>query len=224
MSVEGAGDGGEVVLATAVTQGGELVGIALAGEEGADDAQASDADDVGDDEVELEVHLLQAFMDVLDVLSAGAEEHGALAEETPQQDDIGGRAEGAVEQAEGVELLDPLTVEDVGLAAGDMLHTAGVDEFDVESAFFEDLEEGDPVDASRLHGDGDNSAGREPVRQGVEVGGKGFELADVLAFWIGAGRHGGEVGVGADVDASGVGVDLRESGGLTHGVHLPIVG
>jgi hypothetical protein len=123
-----------------------------------------------------------------------------------------------------VELLDPSAVEHVGLTAGDVLHTAGVDEADVEAAFFEDLEEGDPVDAGRLHGDGRHAAGGEPVRQGVEVGGEGFEFSDVLALGIGAGWDGDEVRVGADVDASGVGADLRESGGLTHGVHLPIVG
>jgi hypothetical protein len=174
--------------------------------------------------VELEVHLLEGLVDVLDMLSARAQEHGALAEEASKDNDLVRRAEGAIEQAEGVQLLDPLAVEDVGLAARDVLHTAGVDEADVEGAFFEDLEEGDPVDAGGLHGDGGHAAGGEPVGQGVEVSGEGFELPDVVALRIRAGRYGGEVGVGADVDARGVGEDLREARGLTHGLHLPIVG
>jgi hypothetical protein len=174
--------------------------------------------------VELEVHLLEGLVDMLDVLSAGAQEHGTLAEEASKDNDLVGRAEGAIEQAEGVELLDPLAVEDVSLAARDVLHAAGIDEADLEVAFFEDLEEGDPVDAGGLHGDGGHAAGGEPVRQRVEVGGEGFEFSNVLALGIGAGWDGDEVRVGADVDAGGVGADLRESGGLTHGVHLPIVG
>jgi hypothetical protein len=94
-----------------------------------------------------------------------------------------------------------------------VLHTPGVDEFDVEAAFFEDLEEGDPVDAGGLHGDGGHAAGGEPVGQGVEVGGEGFELSDVLALGIGAGWDRDEVRVGADVDAGGMGEDLREARG-----------
>jgi hypothetical protein len=92
--------------------------------------------------VELDVHLLEGLVDVLDVLSAGAQEHGALAEEASKDNDLVRRAEGAIEQAEGVKLLDPLAVEDVSLAARDVLHTPGVDEADREVAFFEDLEEG----------------------------------------------------------------------------------
>jgi hypothetical protein len=174
--------------------------------------------------VELEVHLLEGLVNVLDVLGAAAQEHGALTEEASQQGDVGGRAEGAIEQAEGVELLDPLTVEHVSLAARDVLHATGIDEADLEEAFFEDLEEGDPVDAGGLHGDGGDATGGEPVGEGVEVGGEGFEFADVLPMGIGAGRDGGEVGVGADVDAGGMGVELREGRRLTHGQHLPIVG
>jgi len=89
---------------------------------------------------------------------------------------------------------------------------------------FEDLEEGGPVDAGGLHGDGGDAAGGEPVGQGVEVGGEGFELPHALAFGVGPWGNGGEVGVGADIDAGGVGVELRERRRLTHEVHLPIVG
>jgi hypothetical protein len=46
-----------------------------------------------------------------------------------------------------VELLDPLAIEDVRLAAGDVLDVAGVDEKDLEAALFEDIIDRDPVDA-----------------------------------------------------------------------------
>jgi hypothetical protein len=123
-----------------------------------------------------------------------------------------------------VELLDPLTVEDVRLAAGHVLHAARVHQAHLETALFEDLEEGDPVDAGGLHGDGGDAAGGEPVGEGVEVGGEGVELPHVLAFGVGAWGNCGEVGMGADIDAGGVGVELREGRRLTHGLHLPIVG
>jgi hypothetical protein len=173
--------------------------------------------------VKLEVHLCEGLVDVLDVLGAVAQEHRPLAEEAPQEGDVSGGAEGAVEQAEGVELLDPLAIEDVGLAAGDVLHAAGVDETDLEAPIFEDLDEGDPVDAGGLHGDGGDPASSEPVGEGVEVGGEGVELPHVLAFGVGAWGNCGEVGMGADIDAGGVGVELREGRRLTHGLHLPIV-
>ena len=174
--------------------------------------------------MKLEVHLFEGLVDVLDVLSAAAQEHGALAEETAQEDDLIRGPEGAVEQSEGMESLDPLAVDDVGLASGNMLEATGVDQLDVEAAFFEDLEERDPINAGGLHGDGGDTTLGEPVGEGVEVSGEGIEFSHVAAVGIRAWRHSDEVRVGSDVHAGGLGVELREGGWLTHGVHLPIVG
>ena len=54
-------------VATVMAQARQHVGVALAGEDGADDAQAGGAGDVDDDVVELKIHLRQGLLHVLDV-------------------------------------------------------------------------------------------------------------------------------------------------------------
>ena len=68
-----------------------------------------------------------------------------------QGDDRIGGAEAAAQQPQDVEVAEPLTIRDVALAAGDVLHVPRVDEDDVEAARLENLEDRNPVDAGGLH-------------------------------------------------------------------------
>jgi hypothetical protein len=56
--------------------------------------------------------------------------------------------EATTKQTDAVQLLDPLAVQDVGLAPRDVLDVPGVDEHDLEAAILENLEDRDPVQAS----------------------------------------------------------------------------
>jgi hypothetical protein len=58
-----------------------------------------------------------------------------------------------------------LTVEHVGLAARYVLDVVGVDQINLETANFEDFEEGDPVDAGRFHSHGVHAVLHQPVGQ-----------------------------------------------------------
>jgi hypothetical protein len=100
-----------------------------------------------------------------------------------------------------MELLDPLAVDDVGLAAGDILDVTRVDEHDVDAARLEDLVEGDPVDAGGFHGDGGHAARGEPVGQTMEIGRERLERA-----------HRGRVPVGGDGDIVRVGTAIDACG------------
>lgn len=66
-----------------------------------------------------------------------------------------------------MKLLDPLAVESVGLAAGDVLDVTRVDQVNLETSFFEDFVDGNPVDAGGLHGHGVDAASVEPVGQSM---------------------------------------------------------
>ena len=70
------------------------------------------------------------------------DELGAVAEESAEGTHLGIGAEGSGQQAQGVELLQPLAVKHVRLAAGDVLDVAGVDQVAPDAARFEYLEEG----------------------------------------------------------------------------------
>jgi hypothetical protein len=111
-----------------------------------------------------------------------------------------------------VEPLDPLAVEDVGLAARHALQLPRVHEPDLEAARAEKLEEGDPVHARGLHRHGLDVAAGEPVGQGVQIRGEGPELSHVAPLGVATVGDGDVVTPGADIDARGVQVDPAEFG------------
>jgi hypothetical protein len=103
------------------------------------------------------------------------------------------------------QLGEPLRVGHVGLAAGHVLHVPGVDEADLEAAGLENLEHWNPVDASRLHHDGLDPAGGEPLGQGMQILGEGAEGTDRLFRPI---RRNSDEQLGsANVDAGAVGLE-----------------
>lgn len=102
-----------------------------------------------------------------------------------------------------MQILQPLAVGDIGLAARHMLYVAGVDETDFEPPILENLEERDPVHARRLHGDGANATPCEPIGQRVQILREHLKLPD---------RCGVTVGGHSDVDEPGADVDARRVG------------
>jgi hypothetical protein len=91
-----------------------------------------------------------------------------------------------------------------------MLELPRIDQLHREAARGEELKEGNPVDPGGFHGHGVHATAPQPVRQGVQVGGEGPELPHALPLGIAALGHGRKVGLGPDVDASGVQVDPSE--------------
>jgi hypothetical protein len=147
---------------------------------------------------------------VLDMVRGIGHEHRALAQVAAPNADLLLGPEGGGQQPEGVQLLDPLAVQDVGLAAGHVLELSWVDELDREASLTEQLEKRDPVHAGGLHGHGFDPAPGEPVGQGGQIRGEGTELTDVAPLGVATFRAGDIVAAGADVDASGIQVDLAE--------------
>src|SRR5690606_33958860 len=200
---QGLGDGGGAGLDAVVAQRGQSARVSLAGEDRVDDGQPGDAGQVADDVMQVQVHLVEGLLHVLDMPGGGAHQHVAAPQVAAQHADLIGGAERGVQQADRVQVLQPLAVGDIGLATGHGLHVAGVDQADLEAAGLEHLEQGDPVNAGRLHGDVADTAGLQPVDQSVQVLGEGSKGADGLlgAIW----RDGDKQLGGADVDAGRIG-------------------
>ncbi len=101
----------------------EGLGVRLAANDVAENAQAGDAREIADHDGELEVHLDQRVLHAHALNVRGRALHQGLAvpQIGAQRRDGRGRAEAAAQQPDAMELLDPLAVHDIRLAARDIL-------------------------------------------------------------------------------------------------------
>jgi len=86
-----------------------------------------------------------------------------------------------------------------------VLNVAGIDQVDLDTACFEEFEEGDPVDAGRFHGHRIHPVFDQPGGQTFQVGGEGGEGTGGLTLQVGAQGH--PDFAAADVNAGGIGMD-----------------
>jgi hypothetical protein len=104
-----------------------------------------------------------------------------------------------------MELLQPLRIVHVRLAARDVLDGAGVDQQHLEAVGLQELEHGDPVHACRFHRHGGDADLRQPVGQVLEIAAERPERAHRLVVpFLG---HGDDMKRRAHVDAGGMPVD-----------------
>ena len=177
-------------VATVMAQARQRVRVALAGKDGADDAQAGGTSDVGDDVVELNIHLCQRLLHVLDVRSCVFQKTLALTHVGSQLRNLSFGPKTGPQQSKRMEPLQPLRIADIGFAPRHVLGIARIDKTHSKPACIEKLEDRNPVDAGRLHDDGLDTAFCKPVDQRMQIGRKGAEAADWLRCAISAdGRH-----------------------------------
>ena len=158
VAAQGFDDVLNTAAAALVSQGGELLWIALTGKDGIDDGLGTHTVDVAEDMLELEIHLGEGFLHELELLGGIADHLSAVAHEKTQRHDPERGAEGFAQQSCGVELLQPLGVAHVGLLAGHAFHMAGVDQIDLDARFGQNIVKCDPVIAGAFHGSGFNTA------------------------------------------------------------------
>ena len=107
---------------------GEVLGIALAGDDVAEDSQAGDTGDVADYQRQLHVHLDQRFLHALHEGTRALDQRGPVPKIPPQRDDAVGGAEAAAQESQDVEVAEPFTVGDIALPAGKIFDMAGIDQ------------------------------------------------------------------------------------------------
>ena len=105
-----------------------------------------------------------------------------------------------------MQLLQPLTVQHVGLAPGHVLDAPGVHQHHFKSPLFQHPEQRYPVHPSRLHYHGLHSALRQPASQAIQVRREGGELLHRLCGAVGRHRH--EMAAGPHIDARRVQICL----------------
>ncbi len=202
--------GGFGGLDSMIAVSGQHGGIAFAGKDGLHDGGAGLTGDVSEHVMDLEIHLIERLVNVLDMPAALAHERVAMAPERAHAAHLGRRTESRAQQTNGVEVLQPLAIHHVGLAAGHVLHVAGVDQADLDLYLFKHLGQRDPINTRRFHRDGLDPEGLQPGDERVQILGKGGEAAHRIGRE--GRRHGGVDLSGSDVGAGSMGVDYGLDG------------
>ena len=202
--------------------------VPLTAHDGFDYRHAGLAGDVADDVLELHVRLGQRLLHMLDVMRCVLHQHGPLPQIAAQASYVPVGSEGSRQQAIGVQLLQPLAVQHVGLAPGHVLDAPRVHQHHLKPPLFQHPEQRNPVHPSRLHDHGLHFALGQPVRQAIQVGREGGELVHRRFGAVLGHRH--EMAGGAHVDPRRVqvhpgqlrGQTLRPSSGLAHRLGAPL--
>src|SRR6266849_2760548 len=93
-----------------------------------------------------------------------------------------------------------------------------VDQADLEASAFEDLIEGDPIDARALHGDGAHATLPQPVSQSLQILGEGRKAAYWLRIHV-LGNCDKDFG-SSNIDPGRMGIEDRQKrGGFTLNCH-----
>ena len=155
----------------------------------------------------------ERFLHPLDVGARRLDEGLPMAQIRAQRDDpvVGPKA--PAEQADAVELAQPLAIRHVALAARDILDVARVDEEHLEAARLEELVDRDPIHARRFHRDARHPARGEPVGEPVQIGREGRERAHRGGVAIR--RHRDEVLGRPAIDARDIRIDPLEHASAT---------
>src|ERR1700726_3978763 len=83
-----------------------------------------------------------------------------------------------------MQILQPLTVGDVGFASGHILHVTRVDQENSETLLLQDLKQGNPVHPRRFHRYGLDVAAVQPGRSSLQVFCEGREMSYRLLITI----------------------------------------
>lgn len=125
--------------------------------------QAGGSRDIADDMMQLDVHLIERFLHVLNMDCRHLHETLSMSPKGAEStDDLRGTVGGA-EKPGGVEVLQPLAIGDVGLAARHVLDMTGVDQANAKATVFQNLKERNPEKTRGFHNYAFDATLLEPV-------------------------------------------------------------
>src|SRR5882724_3574572 len=135
-------------------------------------------------------------------------EHLALPQVAAQNTELIRRSKRACQQTVGVQLLNPLTIENIRFASRDILNVTGIDQLYFETAAFKQFEQRDPINSRRFHGYRGDAALLQPISQGNKIGSEGTKLPH--RHFIPAFGHSYHVALRPDINTCGIEVDVLQ--------------
>jgi hypothetical protein len=186
-----------------------MLRVALTREDGLQDGHASPSRDVTDDLGELEMHLCEGRVHMLNMGRGVGQEPLPVPQRAAQHAPLGLGAKGTREPSGGMQAVQPLAIEPSSFrATGGPFRLAGSDQQDLQASGLQEHEQGQPVDPGRFHSDRGHATVEEPVGEGVEGGSERAKTADGWGGTIRWHRH--PVLGFAAIDASSMGIAALE--------------
>ena len=106
---------------------GQDLGVTLAGDDGADNPLTGHADDIGNHMMELHVHLVERFLQMLHVAALISDQHVAVSPYGTQGADLILGPKRAPEQTEAHQPLQPLAIQHITFAPRHISNVPGID-------------------------------------------------------------------------------------------------
>src|SRR5437868_6024440 len=122
-----------------MTESCKMNWVTVSGQDCVENPKPAQAGDVVQDPMDLQVHLVESFLDVQDVLGCHLNEAASVTPQGTNCADYTGRPETASQQTNRVEILNPLAIGNVRFPARDVFHVLSVDQVNLEATGFKDL-------------------------------------------------------------------------------------
>ena len=167
----------------ALGQLGHRLGCHVPLDEGLQHGCTGHAEDIRRHTRQLDVGRLQQLERPIALGRQGFGKGSPMAQEITQLTDLGRRHEARSDQAVAHQVSNPFGIRHVSLAPWHRLDVVGIGNDQGEEPF-EDGVDRLPIDAGALHPDMRHAQLPQPVAQGLEVGGHGAEVSDLLARFV----------------------------------------
>ena len=196
---------------------GQLHRVAFSRNNGPNDAEPRQARDVAEDRGQLQIHLHQRLLHALDVHRRQFDERVAMPDVGPQRGEGLCRPKAAAQEADAVQVPQPLSVRYVALPPRHVPHVPRIDQVDGDAAGLEDLVHRNPKHPRRFQRHTRYATRHEPVRQAVQIGRERPERLDRRGIPNMIGRHRDHVGGGATINPRRIGIRQSNASGDDRG-------
>ena len=169
--------------------------------------------------VQMQIHLIQRFLDMMDVPRPFSQQIAAMTSNGAQRTDGLRGPERRAQQTHRMQKLQPLAVQHVGLASRHVFNMPRIDEEDFDPGVILQLATRHHIDGGGLHRDGADSAPLEPFHQLDKLRGKVAKAANRFSGPIRGHAH-IHAARGADINPGGIRPAHRHIAGCGRSIDL----
>ena len=179
--------------------------VALPIQNGADDQHARDPSDVAEDIGQLNVHQVQRLLHMLNMGDTPLKQILTMTHQGAHSPNLFTGLKGTAQEAIAVQLLNALAIHHIAFGTPCLVHMMRIDQMDSKAFAFQNLKDGNPVDAGRFHCYACHATIPQPRCQCMQINREGREEAHT--FLAATGRDGCIYLAGADIQPGRMQID-----------------